>query len=120
MEVIELTESRRNGHKPMATTSRPTQTSTTIEGMRSEIDEYLEEMRSFGFLQPDDVFLKLSAWSARAREMQIQSARTDNQRSKAFKSREVEPFIDECKFQFSLFSRFAAMRQLDWDMQRGV
>lgn len=90
-----------------------------IEALREEFDSYMEEMREFHNMLPDEVFRLLSAWSARASELLVQLGRSDRQKFTAFKNREIMPFIEECDRQFKIHSRLQATYEMDLKMTRG-
>lgn len=90
-----------------------------IEALREEMDGYLEEMGGFHYMTPDEVFRLLSAWTARATELRIQLNRSDNQRANSFRTKEIEPFLEECERQFKFHSRIQATHEMDLKMVRG-
>lgn len=84
-----------------------------LEKLRSELDDYYSEMKNFKGAQPDEVFLKLAGWSARASELRAQVVRLESRRMQAFRTREIEPFLEEVDRQFKFFSRVTTIRELD-------
>lgn len=84
-----------------------------------EIDEYYLDMAQFGNEQPDDIFLKLSAWTARASHIRSQINRSESKVLQNFRIKQIDPFLEECDRQFKLWSRIAAVQSLDWNLQRG-
>ena len=84
-----------------------------VEMIQEELDRYLEDMQGLNALEPDEVFRRLSAWTARASEIRIQASRTDSAASRRLRSEEIDPFIKECDRQFSYHSRIEAVRHTD-------
>src|SRR4051812_39893942 len=84
-----------------------------IDAVRHELDGYYGEMKDFAGCEPDEIFMKLAGWSARASEIRSQLVRQEGRRAQALRTREVEPFLDEIDRQFRLHSRVQAVRE--WD-----
>ena len=42
--------------------------------------------------------------------------RTENKRYSSFRTKEIEPFITECQFQFKVYSRMHSVTSLEWEM----
>lgn len=76
-------------------------------------------MRKFQVMDIAEVLLSLSAFSARAAEMRAQLVRVDNRRAAAFRTKEVEPLLEEVDRQFRIHSRLQAVRQMEWDSSKG-
>lgn len=93
--------------------------SSGVEWLREEMDGYLEQMKQFHHMPVDEVFRLLSGWTARATELRIQLNRSDNQRASSFRTKEIEPFLEECERQFKFHSRIQATHELDLKMVRG-
>ncbi len=92
---------------------------TTIDQLEDEVDHYLEKMQEFCDMQPDEVFLLLSAYTARATEIKIQLNRSDKARATSFRNRQIEPFLEECERQFKYHSRIQTTRELDFRISGG-
>lgn len=90
-----------------------------ITNYQSELDAYFGVMTQFNMMDPAEVMMKLSSFSARASEMRAQLIRVDSRRSTAFRTREVDPFLEECDRQFKIHSRLQSFRELDWKMAGG-
>lgn len=102
-----------------AVVAAPVPERAQIERLRGELDGYYRAMQGFVSLEPDQVMLQLSAFSARASEIRTHLSRSDGRLSNAFRTREIEPFIDECDRQFKLHSRILSQRELDWRISAG-
>ena len=87
--------------------------------VRAELDEYYLAMQRFGELEPDQIFMALSAYSARMGELRLQLVRRDSRRCTSLRCKEVDPFIEECDRQFKIWSRIVATRTMDWEMTKG-
>jgi hypothetical protein len=90
-----------------------------LKKIQDEIDSYMEEMQKFQQMEPSEVFLSLSAWSARATELKIQLSRTEGQKSRKLLVNEIEPFLSECERQFRYHSRFHATRDMEFRLSGG-
>jgi hypothetical protein len=86
---------------------------TVLENVRDELSHYYQEMKKFNEMESEDVFRSLSAYSARASEVRGFLNQLDSRRSQALRTREIEPFIDECDRQFRVHSRIVAIRESD-------
>lgn len=90
-----------------------------ITNWQVELDTYYRVMQQLGAMDPSEVMLRLSSWSARASEIRSQLVRVDSRRTTAFRTREVDPFLEECDRQFKIHSRLQSLRELEWKMQGG-
>lgn len=83
---------------------------------RAEIEGYYAQMRTFPNLDPVEVFLLLSGFTARVSEMRSQACQSSSQRVKAFRTQEIDPFLEEADRQFKYHSRIAALREMEYRM----
>lgn len=90
-----------------------------MENLRAEIDEYYAEMALFPQMDLAEIFMRLAAMSARASGIRAQVVRSESRRIAAFRTREIDPLIEECDRQFRLWSRLQSVRQMEADMSRG-
>lgn len=95
-------------------------TKSKFDDWREELDGYYELMQEFCALDPHTVFMRLSAMSARASEMRSRLARDDSRRALTLRTREVEPFLDECDRQFKVHSRALTITELEFKMSGGA
>jgi hypothetical protein len=95
-------------------------TGSKFEDWRAELDAFYREMRKFESFDPHSVFMRLSAFSARASEMRAQLARDDSRRALALRTKEVEPFLDECDRQFKYHSRAQAVSDMEFRLSGGA
>ena len=91
----------------------------TVELLRNELDEYWKRVKRFATLAPSDVLLEVSAMVARAGEVRGLLIRSDNRAANAFRTRELDPFIDQCELQFRIHSRLLASHELDAKLAGG-
>jgi hypothetical protein len=87
-----------------------------LEVWRDEVDSYYEEMIRFQYLEPDEVFAKLSSWTARISYIRTQIVRHENRVQAAFRTKEIDPFLAECDRQFKIWSRAFSVYSLDWNL----
>lgn len=92
---------------------------TSASAIRLEVDDYLGRLRGLNSLPSAEVFMTLSAISARLAEIRNRLVRVDNRRFLALRTKEVDPLIDEVDRQFKFHSRIASVRQMEWDATTG-
>lgn len=99
----------------------PREQETLVVGqLQAEVDSWYVAMRSFGEHDPSDIFMSLAGISARASELRTQVQRSDNRRLTAFRTRELEPALDEVDRQFKLWSRVQSVRDLEFRLSGGA
>lgn len=91
----------------------------SVEGWRNEVDAYYVRMRDFGTIETDEIFAELAAFSARASEIRGWLVRSQTRASNSFRTQEIDPFISECDRQFKLWSRYQAVREMDFRLSGG-
>lgn len=90
-----------------------------IENARETLIRYVDEMRNFKKLDSQDVFLKLSEFSATATYFRSTICKREDRKKAAFRTHDIEPFIAEVERQFKIWSRLVSSQNLDWEMTRG-
>ena len=90
-----------------------------IEDARSTLIGYVDQMRNFKKLDSQDVFLKLSEFSATATYFRSTICKREDRKKAAFRTHDIEPFIAEVERQFKIWSRLVSSQNLDWEMTRG-
>lgn len=90
-----------------------------ITAWRQEIDSFYGVIRQFNSYDSVEVMRNLSAMSARASEMRTRLVRTDNRRAVTFRTKEIDPFLEEVDRQFKIHSRIVAIQQQEWEISRG-
>jgi len=98
---------------------RPPVSTDPVEQIRIELDAYYDEMKRFSTMDLGSVFQRLAAFSARASEVRGLLTRSDRRTFASCITKELDPFIAECDRQFRLWSRFQAIRQMDFDLSKG-
>lgn len=83
---------------------------------RDEIFSFLEEMETLAHEEDEEVFIKLSAWSARASHIRAILILDSSRAYQAFRTGIIDPFIQECDRQFKVLSRILSVRQMQWEM----
>lgn len=87
--------------------------------IQSEINDYLTRLKELNSQPATEVFMTLSAISARLAEIRNRLVRTETRRFVALRTREVDPLIEEVDRQFKMHSRIASVRQMEWDATTG-
>ena len=90
-----------------------------IENAREILIDYVDQMRNFKKLDSQDVFLKLSEFSATATYFRSTICKREDRKKAAFRTHDIEPFIAEVERQFKIWSRLVSSQNLDWEMTRG-
>lgn len=89
---------------------------------KAEVDTYYRVLKMLTEMTPVEVFNCLSAFSARASEMRTRLFRVDNNRANAFRTREIEPLIEEIDRQFRVHSRIMSYKEFEMKLsgERGL
>lgn len=98
----------------------PENKSNDLSGWREELDGYFLQMQEFGNMEPDEIFMTLSAYTSRVSYIRSQIMRSSSRILQAFRTGEVDPFINECDRQFKFWSRVQSVAQMDWNAQKNV
>lgn len=104
---------------PAANGHRPVDAGDGVATIQGEVDDYLRRLKELNSLPASEVFMTLSAISARMAEIRNRLIRVDSRRYTALRTKEVDPLIDEIDRQFKFHSRIAAVRQMEWDATTG-
>lgn len=91
-----------------------------IEKYRAELVGYLREV--YDFHQSDDtieILSTISAYRARAALIREGVVQSSHPKFNRFRIDELDPFINELKEQFAIWSRISTIRRDEWDMTRG-
>ena len=84
---------------------------------QAEMDGWYATMLEFPNMEPDQVFVSLSAWTARASYMRSFINRSEQRTQQTFRTKQIDPFIAECDRQFKIWSRVFSVQSLDWNLQ---
>lgn len=87
-----------------------------VTGWRAELDHYYISMQQFQQFEPDEIFMALAGFSARASEIRSHLVRQQSRASAAFRTQEIDPFLAEVDRQFKLWSRVVTVRGQDIEM----
>lgn len=116
-EVFELSDAGSNQREGMQFDSAPPKVGGTwVDQLRAEIDRYFDEMKRFQGYAPDEIFLLLSGWTARASEVRGQLNRSSKSVARQLITREIDPFIQECERQFRYHSRRHSVNDMEYKM----
>jgi hypothetical protein len=66
-------------------------------------------------MAPDEIFVRLAGMSARLSEIRFQVVRSDQRVLQAFRTREIDPFLEEVDRQFKIFSRIQTVKE--WELK---
>lgn len=87
-----------------------------IDGWRAELDQYFATMREFRMMEPDEIFVALSGFTSRASEIRSRLVRVESRSNQAFRTREIDPFLEECDRQFKLWSRVVSVQSIEAEL----
>lgn len=90
-----------------------------LKEVQAELASYYTVMKRWSDGDLGDAFQKLSAFSARASELRGVLNNINGRDAQAFRTRQIEPFLEECDRQFKVLSRIQSIRQFDWDQSKG-
>lgn len=88
----------------------------SLQSFRKEIDSFYERMKTFDLMEEYEIFKTLSAMTARVSEMRTQIVRNEDRILGAFRTKEIDPFLDECDRQYKFWSRGLSVKTLDWSI----
>lgn len=92
---------------------------SNLDRLRDELDGYFATMQKFEALDPVEVMFLISAMSARVAELRSHMVRQESRSANAFRTKELEPFLEECERQFKIHSRIQSMRDMEFRMSGG-
>lgn len=101
------------------TTFQPDPEKGRVENMYGEILSYLTIFQEFDKMDMVDVFQTLSQASARASEIRQMMLKVGSQRANSFRTKHIDPFIEECDRQFKTQSRIVAIQEIDAKLSGG-
>lgn len=97
----------------------PARTGNIVDDLRIELDAYYSEIHKFENYDLVTIFQRLAAISGRASEMRSVLTRNESRRGASFRTKEVEPFIDELDRQYRLWSRVQSVRDFEFKLSGG-
>jgi hypothetical protein len=92
---------------------------SVITAARAVLDQFHAKMREFESLDITEILMSLAAFSAWASELRGQCQRYDTRRLQSFRTRELDPFLEELDRQFKVWSRYQAVRELEFRLSGG-
>lgn len=107
--------------EPEPTIRQParSQGSDLITPFQAEIDGFYVQMGQFNEVDLRGVMATLAAMSARASYMRSQIIRSEGRVAKAFRTGQIDPFLEEVDRQFRTWSRLQSVMQMEFDASRG-
>ena len=90
-----------------------------VPGFREELDNYLSMMQEWSYTDPDIVMKQISSIAARLIQIRCEIIRTESRANQSFRTKELDPVLDQLGFQFKIHSRRLSSMQLDWDVAKG-
>lgn len=112
MSLAELDE---NDEQP---TNAPSE-GAALAGFQQELRSYYQSIRGFSQCDISEILLTLAGCNARAAEIRDGLVANESRRAAHFRTRQLEPFMECLEFQFKVFSRLQAVRQMEADFTRG-
>lgn len=88
-----------------------------LTSWRDEILAYLKNMSELSEHDEEQIFVNLAGWSARASYIRSYLILDSSRSYQAFRTGIVDPFIQECDRQFKVWSRYASIKQMQWEME---
>lgn len=93
---------------------------SSVTGWRQELDDFYSIMAEFSGYEVDEILAHLSSFSARMSAIRTQIVRSESRSLNSFRTKEIDPFLEECDRQYKIWSRQQAVRQFDWEVTRGL
>lgn len=91
----------------------------TLEAVQSELTNFYQELVDLKTRTPREILETLSTMTARSLQIRAQIMRAEDKALTNFRTKELDPFVEECDRQFKIWSRILTSDKLDWDMSRG-
>lgn len=98
---------------------QPQPAGSGLQALQQELAGYLRSMQEFPSWDTDEVMRALSAMAARAAEIRLFCVRDNGAKANAFRTKEIDPFLDQCDFQFKVHSRIQSVREMEFRMAGG-
>lgn len=96
-----------------------TELTQDIQTIRNELDGYYKKMIEFPTMEADEIFMQLSSFTARMSYIRSAIMRSDNRLLVALRTKEIDPFINECDRQFKIWSRTFSVQTMEYETSRG-
>jgi hypothetical protein len=96
--------------------ARRSRNDDVLAPFKTEINEYIEEMRGLSHVPPDEAMGWLSSVSARILQMIMTTLDYDGRLPTKFRVEVLLPVRDELRYQLQIASRRHSVTQLDWEI----
>ena len=90
----------------------------TLSSWRAELDEYYNMMGQFESSNIDEIMRAIASMTSRVSQIRSTVVRNENRQTQSFRTREIDPFIEECDRQFKIWSRILSIHGMDWEMSK--
>lgn len=94
---------------------QPQQRRDDFTAVRSELAQYVSEMKDLRQQDPDDAMAWLSSVSARVLELRLFTLQSEGRLATKLRVEELIPITEEIRFQFQIASRRTTITALDWE-----
>lgn len=91
-----------------------------IDQYAEELEEYWARLQSFDPIDLELVYASLAAMSARAGAMRFQIVHNESRKATAFRTKRLDPFMENLEFQFKVWSRIQTVREFEFKMEGKV
>lgn len=91
-----------------------------IDTYRKEINGYLEQMLDFKSIAPLEVMILIGGYSARTSWIRGRLIRSGNKTAETFRTKELDPFLNEVDRQFKVWSRVVAIMDAEIKHSRNM
>lgn len=90
-----------------------------LQALRDELDGYYKAVKTFSEQEPDVVLQQIAGYSARLCELRALLQRNGSIKANQFRTREVDPLMEQLDFQFKIASRLLSAREFDFRLSGG-
>lgn len=97
----------------------PERRNDPVADLRSEVLDYIGQMKNLRHMDPDEAMAWLSSVSARILEMIVATLDNDGRLVTRFRVEVLIPTRDELRYQFQIASRRQSVQQFEWDVATG-
>lgn len=89
-----------------------------LDALRGELTGFYAQMRDFQGRDIRVVLAEIAAMSARASEIRHGLIHGESRAESAFRTKQLDPFLDEVDRQFKVWSRVQTVLAMEWDMSK--
>lgn len=105
--------------EPRTLVTSHSQMGNHVNQWRDEIDGYLTQMQAWSMTDPATVMQQISSIGARLIEIRTQVVRSESRLLQGFRTKELDPLLNQVEFQFKIHSRRLSSMTLDWQISGG-